>query len=108
LLAVMALVEALPQTLPPWAAPEPVRPEAQETPAWVRTVLFGTAQQLASLPDTGLDPNTKNGNGTTLLMMAAPDAAKAPPLAGPRRSCQGQDRARPRCAYHNSSLSRYR
>jgi ankyrin repeat protein len=74
--AVMALLEALPQTLPPWAAPEPVRPKAQDTPAWARTALFGTAQQLASLLDTGVDPNTKTGNGTTLLMMTVPDAAK--------------------------------
>lgn len=45
-------------------------------PAWVRTALFGSARQLADLLDHGLNPNSKTDGGTTLLMMAAPDADK--------------------------------
>ena len=42
----------------------------------IRTALFGTAEQLKSLLDAGLDPNYKTPKGTTLLMMAAPNAEK--------------------------------
>jgi ankyrin repeat protein len=43
---------------------------------WARTALFGTASELQALLDRGLDPNSKTERGTTLLMMAAPDADK--------------------------------
>ena len=43
---------------------------------WMRTARFGTAAELTSLLDRGLDVNSKTEGGTNLLMMAAPDAAK--------------------------------
>lgn len=70
-LAVMALLSSLPA---PDAAP--LAPAADEQPAWVRTALFGNAAELTALLDNGLDPNTKTGRGTTLLMMAALDPDK--------------------------------
>ncbi len=71
--AVMALLTALPHasTGAPKAAHDP-----SETAPWIRTALFGTARQLSALLAAGLDPNSQTRNGTTLLMMAAPDAEK--------------------------------
>jgi len=71
--AVMALLSALPEA--------PVQKTAttvssDPTAPWIRTALFGTVVDLKSLLDTGLDPNSKTRNGTTLLMFAAHDAAK--------------------------------
>ena len=67
--------------------------EADETPAWIRTALFGSAQQLAELLDAGLDPNSKTDRGTTLLMMAAPDAEKVRLLLsrGAKVTAEGRD-----------------
>ena len=50
--------------------------DAKDPEPWIRTALFGTADQLLKLLDGGLDADAKTSNGTTLLMMAAPDAAK--------------------------------
>ena len=66
--AVMALLSAMPQASQPFQKPRAISEMAE---GWIRTALFGTVDQLA-----GLDPNQKTKNGTTLLMMAAPDAAK--------------------------------
>lgn len=71
--AVMALLSALPET--PLQKLENVASKDTTAP-WARTVLFGTVDELKSLLDSGLDPNSKTGNGTTLLMFAAHDAAK--------------------------------
>lgn len=69
--AVMALLSAIP------AEPEtPPLTSSANTEPWMRTALFGTPQQLAAQLDAGLDPNRKTKNGTTLLMMVAPDAEK--------------------------------
>jgi ankyrin repeat protein len=70
--AVMALVNALPRSAP---APEPAGGAPAE-PTWIRTALFGTSEQLAGLLDQGMDANRKTERGTTLLMMAAPEAGK--------------------------------
>ena len=70
--AVMALLAALPET----AHTKPSAMPVVEAPAWLRTALFGSAAQLAALLDSRLDANAKTEAGTTLLMMAAPDAAK--------------------------------
>jgi ankyrin repeat protein len=69
--AVMALLSTLPER-----AAQPHDQRAPDPPQWERIVLFGNAAQLAGLLDAGLDANTRTANGTTLLMMAAPDAQK--------------------------------
>jgi len=71
--AVMALLAALPQTA---AGAREAAAGATGTAPWVRTALFGTPQQLSALLDSGLDPNSRTPDGTTALMMAAPDAEK--------------------------------
>jgi ankyrin repeat protein len=50
--------------------------EADQTPTWIHTALFGSSKQLAGLLEAGLDADSKTDRGTTLLMMAAPDAEK--------------------------------
>lgn len=71
--ALMAMLE----TLPPVAAePPPAPPFAEPTPAWARTALFGTSEELKTLLDRGLDPNSRTSRGTTVLMMAALDSDK--------------------------------
>ena len=43
---------------------------------WMKTALFGTADELGRLLDQGLDANSRTPAGTTALMMAAHDADK--------------------------------
>jgi len=43
---------------------------------WVEKVLFGSAEDLRRLLDSGFDPNSATKSGTTALMLAAPDAEK--------------------------------
>jgi ankyrin repeat protein len=71
--AVMALLSALPE-----APPQKLETAASKNPTapWIRAALFGTAAELKALLDSGLDTNSKTGNGTTLLMFAAHDDAK--------------------------------
>lgn len=71
--AVMAMLAALP---PAKAKPEASPDGPADQPAWIRTALFGSAQQLGALLDGGLDPTSKTSKGTTLLMMAVTDAGK--------------------------------
>ncbi len=68
--AVMALLTALPAVSP---HPE-IKPYLPDS--WQRAALFGTPQQLQTLLDKGLDPNSKTEKGTTVLMMAATDSEK--------------------------------
>jgi hypothetical protein len=42
-----------------------------ETPAWADTVLFGTAEDVRRLLDSGWDPNSATAKGTTALMLLA-------------------------------------
>ena len=68
--AVMALLSSLPETAPlQKASPEGRSPGEDPTAPWIRTALFGTAAELASTLDSGLDPNSKTAEGTTLLML---------------------------------------
>src|SRR5205807_4494836 len=71
--AVMALLSALPES--PAKVETPEAP-ASNSPAWLRTALFSTTQQLQALLDTGLDPNSKTRNGTSVLMASAWDVEK--------------------------------
>ncbi|MBI1792182.1 MAG: ankyrin repeat domain-containing protein [Acidobacteria bacterium] len=74
--AALAVMRALDKVDHP-AAPLPLPELAPKDPKpWMETVLFGTAGQLKAHLDHGLDPNTKTAEGTSLLMAAAPDAAK--------------------------------
>jgi ankyrin repeat protein len=73
--AVMALLSALPDVASP-AGPGAVEPITDAAPAWVRTALFGSTGELTRLLDGGLSPNSATSNGSSLLMLAAPDAEK--------------------------------
>jgi len=66
------LMSALPESP---RVPEEQAASGSDAP-WVRAALFGTANDLKSLLDAGLDPNSKTDRGSTLLMMAAPDVDK--------------------------------
>lgn len=73
--AVMALLAELPETGA--GASDPPGVDAAPAPeSWVRTALFGTREDLAVLLEGGLDPDSRTADGTTLLMMAVPDAAR--------------------------------
>ncbi|HEY6293821.1 MAG TPA: ankyrin repeat domain-containing protein [Terriglobia bacterium] len=74
--AALALMLALPRAAhPPSAQPlDSLTPKGLKP--WMETALFGTTAELKAQLDAGLDPNTKTAEGTTLLMMAAPDAEK--------------------------------
>jgi ankyrin repeat protein len=74
--AVMALLLALPKVEKAAPAPRLAELEPKGVQPWMRTALFGTPKEFQSLLDGGLDPASHTGGGTTLLMMAAPDAVK--------------------------------
>jgi ankyrin repeat protein len=73
--AVMALLSVIPKTTSA-SKPRIAHAAPLEAPSWSRTALFGSARELAALLDSGVDPNFKTKNGTTLLMMTATDAEK--------------------------------
>jgi ankyrin repeat protein len=70
--AVMALLDALPAS----KTSEDDAPPSDTTPHWIRVALFGSVKELAGMLETGLDPNRTTDGGTSLLMMAAPNAEK--------------------------------
>jgi len=74
--AAMALMLTLPKSAKPAAAPGLPELEPKEAKPWMRTALFGTAAELKSLLDRGLDEKSQTEGGTNLLMLAAPDTAK--------------------------------
>jgi ankyrin repeat protein len=71
----MAVMAALPRAERP-PAPVPPAITAAETQPWMETALFGSATGLRTMLDNGLNPNSRTAGGVTLLMFAAPDAAK--------------------------------
>lgn len=72
--AMIALAESLPRAEKPAPAIPAATPVGEEP--WMRTALFGSAQELAGLLEGGLRVNAATGGGTTLLMMSAQDEAK--------------------------------
>jgi ankyrin repeat protein len=70
--AAMALLSVLPRI----RDIEPVRPERPNLPAWVETALFGSAANMQTLLDAGLDPNAATQEGTSVLMFSVNDARK--------------------------------
>ena len=72
--AAMALMLDLPKIATPPTPKVPAALSPQGLKPWMETALFGTATELKAQLDAGLDPNSKTPEGTTLLMMAAPDA----------------------------------
>jgi ankyrin repeat protein len=68
--AAMALLSALPSKSVLSASGNSSSPE------WIRLGLFGSARDLETRLDAGLDPNSKTASGTTLLMVSATDPAK--------------------------------
>ncbi|MBK5290411.1 MAG: ankyrin repeat domain-containing protein [Acidobacteriia bacterium] len=77
-------IRALAQTLPASNATALSLAELTREPAepWVRTALFGTANDLDRALNTGLDPNRRTPAGTTVLMFAAADPVKVKLLLG--------------------------
>jgi ankyrin repeat protein len=74
--AAMALMMALPKVAKP-AVPAPLTALAPKgLQPWMETALYGSAAELKAQLDAGFDPNSKTAEGTTMLMMAAPDAEK--------------------------------
>ncbi len=74
--AAIALMLALPKAATP-ALPRPLTALSPKgLQPWMETALFGTAAELKTALDGGLNPNSRTAQGTTLLMMAAPDAEK--------------------------------
>jgi ankyrin repeat protein len=74
--AAMALVLALPRIATPPTPEVPAALSPQGLKPWMETAMFGTATELKAQLDAGLDPNSETPEGTTLLMMAAPEAEK--------------------------------
>ena len=104
--AVMALTRALDNSATaPAGAIAP-----QSAPAWLATALFGTLQQLSTLLDAGLDPNSQTRNGTTLLMASVLDPAKVKMLIAhganvKARSASGTDALIVASAYRGTAAS---
>lgn len=74
--AAMALLESLPVRSPSATVLDSFPVDTSAEQPWMRTALFGTADQLGRLLEQGLDPNSRTPAGTTALMMAAHDADK--------------------------------
>jgi ankyrin repeat protein len=102
--AVMALLRSLPDP-----APLKLR-DSQDPEPWMSTALFGAPGQLLKLLDGGLSVNSKTSNGTTLLMMAAPNAEKVRMLIArgadvKARGASGNDAVTIAAAYRGTAVS---
>ncbi|HVQ12303.1 MAG TPA: ankyrin repeat domain-containing protein [Vicinamibacterales bacterium] len=105
--ATMALIAALPEA--PGRSTEAQAASSSEVP-WARAALFGSVNDLKSLLDAGLDPNSKTGRGSTLLMMAAPDVDKVRLLIArgadvKSRGAAGTDASTIAAAHYGTSAS---
>ncbi len=74
--AAMALMLTLPKVANPSSPPPPAVLAPSSLKPWMETTLFGTPAELKAQLDAGLDPNAKTPEGTTILMMAAPNVEK--------------------------------
>ena len=72
--AIAALAGALPETVHSTLVPAAAWQTAE--PSWIRTVQSGTVADLAESLRNGLSPDAATVNGTSALMIAAPDVAK--------------------------------
>ena len=75
--AVMALTEALPPADAPGRPLAVPEAEPKNIEQWMKTVVYGSVDDLKAALDGGLDPNTTTKNGLSILMLAMPDEAKA-------------------------------
>jgi ankyrin repeat protein len=97
--AVMALLSSMPV---PANSQIRLATTVEQFPPYAPIALFGTAQQLSALLDSGLNPNSVTPKGTTLLMMAAPDADKVKLLLA-RGATPGIEALTIAAAYRNSA-----
>ncbi len=105
--AAMALISGLPES--PRGPTEAPAASGSDVP-WARAALFGTVNDLRSLLDAGLDPNSRTGRGSTPLMMAAPDADKVRLLIArgadvKSRGAAGTDASTIAAAHYGTSAS---
>ncbi len=75
-MATMALLASLPRSPKPDESPFVSTSDNSSTPPWAATVLFGSLADVRRLLDSGWNPNSHTAEGTTALMMAAPEADK--------------------------------
>lgn len=106
--AVMALLSSLPEA--PALPAVQADADTSSAPAWAAAALFGTTVELQALLDSGVDPNSRTAHGTTMLMMAAPDAEKVRLLIGRgadvrARSDSGVDAVSAAAASHGTTAS---
>jgi ankyrin repeat protein len=102
--AVMALLRTLPDPA------EKTLRIAQDPEPWIRPALFGTTMELLQLLESGLPVNTQTREGTTLLMMAAPNDEKVRALIArganvKTRSASGHDALTIASAYRGTAPS---
>jgi ankyrin repeat protein len=73
-LAVIAIAHALPAANPASLTLAAAQPSNLEP--WAETLLFGSANDVRQLLDSGFNPNSVTSSGLPALLLAAPDTAK--------------------------------
>ncbi len=74
--AAMGLMSALPVASADARVLAPQRIPVEGEQPWMRTALFGSVAELRAALDSGVAAGARSAKGTTLLMMAVPDAGK--------------------------------